>query len=121
MLRAAIVSGLAMAAIAAVPAHANDVTPSCKLNNVTTVDCSTWHSSSVTLRWSWDPGGETAFSPECATVTFTSDTPATGTSRKCTVSWGPVEVSYTATVRVDKTPPSVVSAAPARAADQGGW
>jgi hypothetical protein len=119
MWRAAILTaGLALAAAA--PASANDVTPNCKLNNTTTVDCASWHSGSVTLRWDWNPGGETATNG-CETMTFTSDTPVSGASQKCTVSWGPVDVGFTATVRVDKTPPSVSSAAPDRPPDYGGW
>ncbi len=121
MLRAAIVSGLAMAVVATVPAQANDVTPVCKLNNSATVDCSAWHSGNITLRWTWNPFGSETGTDGCETVTFSSDTPASGDSQKCTVSWGPVDVSYTATVRVDKTPPTVRSATPERGPDFASW
>jgi hypothetical protein len=118
-LRVAIVLGFALAVAAT--AHANTVSPICKLNNSTTVDCTTWHSGDVTLRWTWDPFGSETGTSGCGTTTFSSDTPSAGASQKCTVSWGPTDVSYTATVRVDMTKPVVTAASPLRAPDFGGW
>jgi hypothetical protein len=112
---------LVLALWVAATAHANTVSPICKVNNSTTVDCTTWHSGDVTLRWTWDPFGSETGTSGCSTETFSSDTPASGADRKCTVSWGPVDVSYTATVKVDQTKPVVTSATPLRPPDFGGW
>ena len=112
---------VALAAVAAPgAAHANTVTPSCTLPDLTPVGCGTWQRTDVTLRWSWTPSGETG-TDGCNTATFTSDTPAPGTSRTCTVSWGGTFAGATATVSVDKTPPVVTSATPDRPPDHDGW
>ena len=122
MRRAAIVIGLTLAFAA--PAQANDVSPSCTLNG-SAVTCANWHSGDVTLRWDWDPSGETG-TVGCETVTFRLDTPATGAKPECTVTWEPVpgdplSVTRTATVRVDKTAPVVTGLTPSRPPDYGGW
>ena len=121
-LRTAIVSALLLSALgwASAPAHANEVDPSCTLSNLTHVDCSNWHSSSVTLRWSWTPGGETS-TTGCGTTTISGDTPPAGLSVPCTVFWGTDFAGSTAIVKVDKTSPSVAGAAPARPPDHDGW
>jgi hypothetical protein len=122
-LRLVIASALVLAAIgiASAQAQANVVSASCTLPNLTAVNCSTWHSSDVTLRWSWDPGGETGLSPECLTTTFSTDTPPSGAQPTCTVQWGAAGASFQATVKVDKTPPTVTGATPARPPDHDGW
>ena len=118
MRRAAIVIGLTL--VFAAPAQANTVTPSCTLRG-SPVTCANWHSGDVTLRWNWDPEGTETATDGCGTVTFSSDTPSGGASVKCTVSWGPVDVGYTATVRVDETLPAVTGVTPSRPPDYGGW
>lgn len=111
---------MATFAVAGTPAHANTVTPSCTLLNLTQVDCSAWHSGPVTLRWNWTPGGETGTSG-CDTKTLSAETPPSGMSVTCTVSWGPASAAWTATLFIDNTPPTVTSATPARPPDHDGW
>src|SRR3954470_23089894 len=111
---------LAAVAVAPVSAHAGTVSATCTLASQASVDCAAWQPADVTLRWSWSPGGETS-TDGCGTTTFTSDTPAPGASRTCTVSWGGSFAGSTATVSVDKTPPTVTSATPDRPPDYGGW
>src|SRR3954451_113723 len=101
-------------------AHANAVSASCSLANLTPIDCASWQGADVTLRWSWSPPGETS-TDGCGTTTFTTDTPPSGASRTCTVSWGGSFAGSTATVKVDKTAPAVTSETPARPPDHNGW
>jgi hypothetical protein len=120
-LKAAAIAAMVLAA-AALPAgaRANTVTGSCTLSNLAPVNCAAWHSDVVTLRWSWAPFGETGTNG-CDTRTFTRDTPASGTDVTCTVSWGGTFAGDTATVLVDRTPPAIGSATPARPPDHAGW
>lgn len=101
-------------------ADANTVTPSCSLPSLLPVSCAGWHAASVTLRWTWNPGGELSTSG-CQTQTFATDTPPPGPTVTCTVTWNDGFAGNKATVLVDKTPPAVSSATPARAPDHDGW
>ncbi|HEY1596519.1 MAG TPA: fibronectin type III domain-containing protein [Thermoleophilaceae bacterium] len=101
-------------------ARAGTVTPACTLSDDSPTSCDVWHSDQVTLRWGWDPSGETGTNG-CDTRTFTDDTPAGGTTVTCTVNWQTIFAGNTATVLVDRTPPVVASAIPARAPDHDGW
>jgi hypothetical protein len=100
-------------------ARANSVAASCSVDD-SPVDCHAWHSAAVTLRWGWSPSGETGTS-DCDTRTFTVDTPPTGTSVTCTVTWGTVFAGSTAAVLVDRTAPVVSAAIPDRPPDHDGW
>jgi hypothetical protein len=99
---------------------AGTVTASCTLPSLLPVSCGSWHAASVTLRWSWNPGGELSTSG-CQTQTFASDTPPPGPSVTCTVTWSDGFGGKTVTVLVDKTAPVVISATPARPPDHDGW
>src|SRR4051794_33274547 len=87
-------------------------------------NCSIWHTSPVTLAWSWDLNSVPV--PQfpdsvCDTATFSSDTP--GTSVMCAV-WDLVThkiANDTATVRVDMTPPVVAGMTASRPAYHDGW
>lgn len=117
----AIAAALAGAfAFHATTAEANTVTPSCTLPGLVPVSCGSWQAASVTLRWSWNPGGELS-SSGCDTQTFTSDTPPPGPSVTCTVTWNDGFAGNTARVLVDRTVPVVSSATPARPPDHDGW
>jgi hypothetical protein len=70
----------------------------------------------VTVRW--HVSGETA-SSNCDTRTFTVDTP--GTSVTCWATNNGESGSYTVTVKLDKTAPTVTQATPVRAPDANGW
>src|SRR5262249_13053423 len=99
--RLVIVAALAAAAFALpATARANEVTASCTLGNLQTVDCGTWHPGPLTLRWDWDPFGTETMTSGCSTKTFTSDTPPSGSGVTCTVPWGADPASHTATARL---------------------
>jgi hypothetical protein len=117
-MRRALVLAALLVLAAAAPARANDVTPSCTVGGAS-VDCSSWHSGSVTLHWTWDPFGSETATSNCDTRTFGSDT--AGTDVQCSVQWGPESASYKVTIRVDKTPPRVTGATPDRPPDYNGW
>ncbi len=120
-MRRVLLLAIGLALLAAVPARANDVTSSCTLPGGADVDCSTWHSSSVTLHWQWEPFGSETSTDQCNTRTISTDTSSAGVSVTCVVTWGPDSASHMATVRVDKTPPKVTGATPARPPDYNGW
>src|SRR4051794_3131048 len=90
-----------------------------------TANCVGWHTSPVTLTWSFDtlnfvpvpglPGND------CDQQVFDTDT--AGASVKCTV-WSIVDGTHPAnalvTILVDQTPPTVTGFMPARPADKDG-
>jgi hypothetical protein len=80
-----------------------------------------WYVSNATLSWHVsDPEtGLTETSPDCRTRTFTADT--TGVNVTCWATNGVgLTGSYTATVRIDKTPPSAAASLD-RQPDFNGW
>ena len=89
-------------------------------------NCSLWHTSPVTMVWSWDPNSEQAQVPnnDCFNdpETFSQDT--SGLKIKCTV-WDvtdhSTQLSKTATIRIDMTPPTMTGATPDRPPDFDGW
>jgi hypothetical protein len=90
----------------------------------TAVNCSIWHTSPVTLRWSWDVNSEPApvLGSDCASP-FLIDKDTAGRAVMCAV-WDVVShkiVNETATVRLDMTAPSVTGFTPARPPDHDGW
>jgi hypothetical protein len=90
----------------------------------TAANCSTWHTGSVTLRWSWDLNSEPApvLGSDCASpVLIDKDTARRDVM--CAV-WDVAShkiVNETATVRLDMTAPSVTGFTPARPPDHDGW
>lgn len=118
MIRRALIIGAFVLAFPAA-AHANDVTPICKVGG-STVGCSTWHSGDVNLSWGFDPNPPDR-TTGCDFQKFSADTPAEGTSLTCTAFWGVDFAGATATVRVDKTKPTVTGMTPSRPPDYGGW
>jgi hypothetical protein len=84
-------------------------------------DCSGWYRSDVTITWSVNPRPEegTVIISGCLPQTITADT--TGTLTWCEAQNGTDQARRTKTLTVDKTPPIVTGAEPARAADANGW
>lgn len=80
-------------------------------------DCSGWFRSDVTLRWNVTPAG--APNRGCATQRFTADT--SGAVAICRAAWGRYEAVGRAIVRLDRTPPQVTAAVPARRPNDTGW
>lgn len=81
-----------------------------------------WKVSNTTVSWSVsesDPGSMITES-NCPTTTLRADTTGTGVTCSATNLAG-LEGSYTVTIKIDKTPPTVTGATPARPADRSGW
>jgi hypothetical protein len=119
-LAACTVAGTAMAAGA-------DLTYACTPPQPATPgNCSIWHTTNVQLLWDWNTIDFTAApvpGSDCASPhVFTDDT--TGTSVMCAV-WNKSDMSgltnLIATIRVDKTPPSVTGFTADRPPDHDGW
>ena len=89
-------------------------------------NCAAWHTSSVELRWDYDSinfGPATVEGSDC-TSPHTFDTDTTGTSVMCAI-WKLSDhsglVNAIATIRIDKTAPTVTGFTAERAPDHDGW
>lgn len=116
----------AVAATAAAPASANSVSATCTAGGAPADDCGSWYRANVRLEWHWSPADDTVISTSgCDVQTLTSDSPVSGTPRTCQVTWAlpasSTSVATTALIHIDKTPPTVTAATPARGPDHGGW
>ena len=112
---------VAAAAGGAAPAHAYSITPRCESPPGTELpDCSGWHTSDVRVTWDWEPKPETENSG-CDTRNLDTDSTPAGFSEGCLVRWDSVTLQATVIVRVDKTPPVIAGAVPARPPDHSGW
>jgi hypothetical protein len=115
-------ASVALAATAAAPARANSVWATCTAGGAPADNCAAWYRASVRLEWHWSPADDSVISTSgCEIQTLSSDSPASGTPRTCEVTWPPETDATTVRIRIDKTPPTVTDAAPARGPDQGGW
>jgi hypothetical protein len=80
--------------------------------------CTDWFTSNVQLVWKIHEG--TPVSPtSCLNAAIVNDTPRT--QRTCVLDDVDGEVTFKAFIKLDKTPPAVLSAAPARSPDRNGW
>ena len=112
---------VALAAGSPSAAHAYSVTPLCESPPGTPLpDCSGWHRTDVRLTWDWEPGSEMETS-NCGTKTLFTDSPPTGFSESCLVTWTNASTLTTVVIRVDKTPPVITGAAPGRPPDHNSW
>ena len=111
---------VAVAGGAPAAAHADSVAPRCESPPGTVLqDCSGWHTTDVRLTWVID--GSPMATENCGITTFQADSPPTGFSETCSVKWSSFDSSVTVSIFVDKTPPVITGAAPARAPDHDGW
>jgi hypothetical protein len=102
-------------------AQADSVTPRCESPpGVALPNCSGWKTADVRL--SWDVEGFPMETSNCGIKTFDTDSPPTGFSESCLVTWDPsFSTLTTVAIRLDKTPPVITGAVPARPPDQNGW
>jgi hypothetical protein len=115
MLRVAlvIVASLAVSGASADNAHAVPlVTWTCNGS-----PCSGWFNADVRLVWNVKTGQ--VVGPTCQNTTIVNDT--AGIDRFCVVQDADGEVTYKATIKLDKTPPVVTGAVPDRPPDHAGW
>jgi hypothetical protein len=105
----------------AAAAHAYSITPQCESPPGTVLpDCSGWHTTDVRLTWDWEPKPETENSG-CDTRKLDTDSTPAGFAEGCLVKWDSVTLQATVIIRVDKTPPVITGAVPARPPDHNGW
>jgi hypothetical protein len=127
LLTAAIVALAGLAAGASTAVAAAEVTYACDPPMPrSAANCSIWHTTSVTLTWDWDSNlyspaplaGSDCTSPRI----FSADTP--GAKVFCQV-WDPFNPSDndtdTATIRIDRTEPTVTGFTADRPPDHDGW
>ena len=79
--------------------------------------CSGWFRTDVHLVWTVKTGQ--VVPPSCQNTLIVNDTP--GIDRFCVVQDADGEVTYKATIKLDKTPPLVTDATPDRPPDHAGW
>ena len=84
-------------------------------------DCTGWYRTPVTVTWSLNPRPEegSQIVAGCTPQTLAADT--AGTMVWCEAAFGTDQARRTKVVAVDQTPPTVIGAAPERAADANGW
>jgi hypothetical protein len=80
-------------------------------------DCSGWYRSDVSIAWTVLPS--TASWTGCQDKTYKTDT--AGADEFCSATHGGVTVTVEFKIWLDKTPPTVTGAFPARGADVNGW
>jgi hypothetical protein len=79
--------------------------------------CVGWFNRDVRLVWDIKVGQ--VVGPTCVNSVIVNDTP--GLQRSCVLKDDEGEVPFTATIRLDKTPPVVIDAVPDRPPDFAGW
>jgi hypothetical protein len=117
--RRAVLTGIAVGALAmvfgaaraeAVPSVTFECTPA-------PADCSGWYRSNVSIEWTVLPSSATVVAG-CVDETLTTD--VREILKYCSARDGST-VSVEVPIKIDKTPPAVLSGSPARGADLNGW
>lgn len=85
----------------------------------TAQSCTQWHNGPVTLIWQWEQLSATPVAGNCNPQQFTQD--AVSLAAACEVGDGSGTTKKTAFLHIDRTPPAVTGAAPARPPDRNGW
>jgi hypothetical protein len=117
---AALTVAAALAAASASSAYTNpDLVFVCS-PQFTQQSCSGWHNSPVTLVWVWN---QQAASGSCPDQTLSKDADGTKVLASCTVvdRGDQIPTTVGAKLKIDGTPPTVLSAAATRAPDSGNW
>jgi hypothetical protein len=78
-----------------------------------------WFVGPVTVKWT--VAGEDNSEPNCATRTLTTDTPGMQLSCTASTNAGDTLTRTTRPIKIDRTPPTAIAAAPARPPDHGSW
>jgi hypothetical protein len=86
-------------------------------------NCSGWHNLPVTLVWEWDKSVAFAQAGQCGDQVLTNDSNGSSVLDSCTVeTWDQsTTITVGAKLKIDRTPPTILSAAPTRAPDSGSW
>ena len=84
-------------------------------------NCAGWYRGAVTLKWEWDNLTATPSDGDCDTRVLTADTKGTAVFCEVRDDGGSDFTGRTATIKVDKTPPTITSAGPLRAPDRNDW
>jgi hypothetical protein len=117
-MRARLLTAALAAALMAAAAPALAALPQVDYSLAGTAGNADWFVGPVTVKWTMS--GEQHADAGCLTQTLTADTP--GVQLSCTVSnaSGPV-TGTTNVIKIDRTPPTAIAAAPARPPDHGSW
>jgi hypothetical protein len=84
-------------------------------------DCLGWYRSAVTLSWDWNQLQASPSAGKCSSTTFSGDTAGTETFCEVRDNGTGEKTRLTLVIHVDRTPPSVDAAVPARPPDHGDW
>ena len=119
--RALLVTTVAIAACGAAAPAARAALPIINYSLSGTAGANGWFVSSVTVSWSVNFQGVPVSSSGCeAAIAIADDTK--GTTRTCTASNAEgTTTAATREIKIDKTPPAVTAATPARPPDTNGW
>lgn len=110
----ALLAALLLMALAAETARADSITATC-----TPGPCGSWQATNVRLEWQVQvAGADSTAGCELSTITQEGSVPKTCTASS--LSTGPL-VSTVATIRIDKTVPTVTAAAPGARPNALGW
>jgi hypothetical protein len=85
-------------------------------------NCGTWYRTAVSLVWEWDNTAAKPISGNCNDQTFTADTAGTLVSCEVEDRFVPGDSAQrTATIRIDRTAPTITGPGLARPPDFGAW
>lgn len=96
----------------------------CSPPPLTQQNCAGWHNTPVTLVWDWDKSVAVAQPGQCGDQVLSKDSNGGSVLDSCTVETlldPPATITVGAKLKIDRTPPTIVSAAPTRAPDSGSW
>jgi hypothetical protein len=90
---------------------------------LTQQNCSGWHNVPVTLVWNWDKGVARPLPGQCGDELLSDDSDGGSVLSSCTVAdvADGTTTSVGAKLKIDRTPPTVLAAAPSRPPDLGAW
>jgi hypothetical protein len=94
----------------------------CSPPPLTQQNCAGWHNTPVTMVWDWDKSVAFAQSG-CGDQVLSKDSNGGSVLDSCTVETWDMTTTITvgAKLKIDRTPPTIASAAPTRAPDSGSW
>ena len=86
-------------------------------------NCSGWHNTPVTIVWDWNKSVAQPASGQCGNQVLSNDSNGSSVLASCTVDdvSDSTPTTVGAKLKLDRTPPTILSATPTRAADRGNW
>jgi hypothetical protein len=92
----------------------------CSPPPLTAQNCAGWHNTPVTIVWVWD---KSVASGQCGDQVLSKDSNGGSVLASCTIeTWDhSTTITVGAKLKIDRTPPTILSATPTRAPDSGSW